>query len=568
MPDNVPNRVPTRTPQKTPSGTDQMSQPAKTPFIVTRSDHKGVLACGLSQGACRAGLVPGMRLAEARSIVPDLVNINEDPGLYAHHQTRLLKHLDRYSPWIAPDRVLMRDNLGGEGGFWLEMTGGSHLFGGEETLIKQAQRDINKLGFSCKAGMADSAGAAWASARFHAGDGILSLPAHHDAARGFPIEGLRLSPDILATLHRLGIRQLQDVADLPRATLTTRLGPDVLQRLDQFYGRLPEHLNFHVPDQPWLIRQQYGEPLGDAANLEAAVAQMIVQLCTQLQSENKGLRRIILRCVRVDGRAHTVQITTSTACQSARHIDRLLAEKMPGVDTGFGIEEVILYAPWVEHVAFRQISLDASASQNGNTIALAELFDRIGHHLGPRDQLFRPGHHASHLPEKATIRQPVGAAPSPASLPGIHLPKRPIRLMNPPEPVQVLHRTANGAPATLRWRRMDLEITTISGPERLCPEWWDYLDQAGFALHELTRDYFRVHDHTGRWLWLCRTLGRSQTEPASEMSFAPAFKTSDLAPTTTIQGELPLAAPALHMAEPCEHNRTFQDLWSVHGLFA
>ncbi|WP_085585298.1 Y-family DNA polymerase [Thalassospira mesophila] len=548
------------------SGTDQTSQPAKTPFLVTRSDHKGVLACGLSQGARLAGLQPGMRLSEARSIVPDLVNINEDPGLYARYQTKLIKHLDRYSPWIAPDRVLMRDNLAGEGGFWLEMTGGSHLFGGEETLIRQVQRDLTKLGFSCKAGMADSAGAAWACARFHAGDGILSLPAHHDAARSFPIEGLRLSPDILATLHRLGIRHLHDVADLPRATLTTRLGPDVLQRLDQFYGRLPEHLNFHLPDQPWLIRQQYGEPLGDAANLEAAIAQMIAQLCTQLQRENKGLRRIILRCVRVDGHAHTVQITTSTACQSAPHIDRLLAEKMPGVDTGFGIEEVIIYAPWVEHVAFRQISLDTTSTQQGNATALAELFDRIGHHLGPRDQLFRPGHHASHLPENAASRQPVGVAPSPARLPDIDLPKRPIRLIDPPEPVQILRCTTNGAPAALRWRRMDLEITTITGPERICPEWWDHLDQTGFALHALTRDYFRIHDHTGRWLWICRTLGRSQTDPEPDMSFAPSFKTGFAPPTPSIQGTLSVTTS--QPPKPRKNTRTLLDLWSVHGLFA
>lgn len=550
----------------TSSDTDQTSQPATTPFIVTRSDHKGVLTCGLSQGARRAGLQPGMRLAEARSIMPDLVNINEDPGLYARHQTRLIQHLDRYSPWIAPDRVLMRDNLAGEGGFWLEMTGGCHLFGGEETLIKQAQHDLTTLGFSCKAGMADSAGAAWACARFHAGDRILSLPAHHNTARGFPVEGLRLSPDILTTLHRLGIRQLQDVADLPRATLTTRLGADVLQKLDQFYGRLPEHLNFHLPDQPWLIRQKYGEPLGDAANLEAAVRQMVAQLCTQLQNENKGLRRIILRCVRVDGHAHTVQITTSTACQSAPHIDRLLAEKMPGVDTGFGIEEIILYAPWVEHVAFRQINLDANVGQNGNSIALVQLFDRIGHHLGPRDQLFRPGHHACHLPEKATNRQPVGTPPSAARLPDIHLPKRPIRLIDPPEPVQILHRTADGAPATLRWRRMDLEITAISGPERLCPEWWDHLDQGGFALHEQTRDYFHIHDHTGRWLWLCRTLGCRPTEPASDMSFAPSFKTGFVTPTPSTQDELSVTTS--QPPKPRKNTRTLQELWSVHGLFA
>jgi protein ImuB len=494
-----------------------------TPHVITRSDHKGVLVCGLNAAAQKAGLHGGMRLSDARSILPDLQDSPEDTELCEGKFARLVRFMDRYSPWIAPDRELHAHGLHGDAGMWLEITGGSHLFGGESDMIKQILRDMKSQGTAARVAIADTAGAAWAAARCHPGasyERILSLPRDHAVAAGFPVSCLRLSDDISAVLSRLGLKQLGDITPLPRANITTRLGPDVLHRLDQFYGRLPEHLNFELPDTPWLIKQGFGEPLGSADTLAHAIESMVADLCAKLRAENLGLRRLIVRSIRVDGHPHTITTTTGTACQSESHVLRLLAEKMPGVDTGFGIEQVIVYAPWVEHVAFRQVRLDRKNDDSSDTIALAQLLDRIAHHLGPKDILYRPAHHASHLPERAAIRQsPTGPA-KPARLLDAPLPKRPIRLIDPPEPVDVMERSASGAPTKLRWRKMVIEVLRADGPERICPEWWDYLDRDNYALSQMTRDYFRICDQQGRMIWLFRS------------------------------------------------GHAGQDIWSVHGLFA
>ncbi|MEQ8391929.1 MAG: DNA polymerase Y family protein [Thalassospira sp.] len=494
------------------------------PHVITRVDHKGVFVCGLNKAAYKAGVHGGMRLSDARSILPDLQNTSEQPDIYETHLTHMIRGMDRYSPWVAPDRELHDRTLNGDAGLWLEITGGSHLFGGEGAMIAHILRDMKSRGYGARVAIADTAGAAWAAARCHPGqasDRILSLPADHAIAAGFPVSSLRLSDDVIALLSRLGLKHLGDITPLPRANITTRLGPDVLHRLDQFYGRLPEHLNFELPDHPWLIRQSFGEPLGDAANLAHAVESMMEKLCSGLRADNLGLRRLILRCVRVDGQAHTITTTTGIPCQSASHILRLLAEKVPGVDTGFGVEHVILYASWVEHVAFRQVRLDRKQDDSSDTIALAQLLDRISHHLGPRDILYRPAHHASHLPERAAIRQsPTGAARQPSRLADAPLPRRPVRLIDPPEPVDVIERTASGAPSKLRWRKMMIDVLRAEGPERICPEWWENLDRDNYALSYMTRDYFRICDQNGRMLWLFRS------------------------------------------------GHAGQDIWSVHGLFA
>ncbi|WP_249278107.1 Y-family DNA polymerase [Thalassospira xiamenensis] len=487
--------------------------PKPEPVVITRADHKGVLVCGSDKAAQSRGLAPGMRLAEARSIYPALRDLPEQPDLYERHLGRLIRAMDRYSPWVARDRFQQETGQdgpmdGGDAGLWLEITGGSHLFGGESALLELVLRDVKSRGYAGRAAIADTAGAAWGAARCHpapAEQRILSLPRDHDIAAGFPISALRLPEQTRVTLFRLGLKHLGDITPMPRAHITTRLGPEVLQRLDQFYGRLPEHLNFNLPDRPWLIRRSFGEPLGDAANLAIAVESMITELCDNLAQENLGLRRIILRCVRVDGHTHTITLGTGSPCQSAPHVLRLLSEKMPGVDTGFGIEQVIVYAPWVEHVAFRQSRLDQQQEETTDQIALAQLIDRISHHLGPRDMLFHPGHHASHLPERASVRQAVNARTYPARRTDMTLPKRPVRLIDPPEPVEILARDTNGTPSRLRWRKMAVDIIHAEGPERICPEWWQCLDQDEYALSPKTRDYFRIRDQAGRLLWAFRT---------------------------------------------------------------
>lgn len=478
------------------------------PLVITRADHKGVLVCGLNGAAYKSGLQGAMRLSDARSILPDLENIPEEPQRYETELIRLVRLMDRYSPWVAPDRALHTRSLQGDAGLWLDITGGSHLFGGEAAMMRSVLRDVQARSFHARAAIADTAGAAWAAARSHPGapeQRILHLPRDHAIAAGFPVSCLRLADDLLTLLFRLGLKHLGDIVPLPRANITTRLGPGVLQRLDQFYGRLPEHLNFELPKHRWLIRRNFGEPLGDAASLAQAVETMMGELCERLRNENLGLRRIILRCVRVDGHTHTIAVTTGSPCQIARHVLRLLTEKMPGVDTGFGIEEVILHAPWVEHISFRQVRLDRKQDDCGEAVALAQLIDRITHHLGPGDTLFRPGHYASHLPERAAMRQAPAGPAKPARLDSVQLPRRPVRLIDPPEPVDILACSETGAPTRLRWRKMEVEILRAEGPERICPEWWEHLDRHDFAIGQQTRDYFRVCDQKGRMLWLFRS---------------------------------------------------------------
>ena len=74
---------------------------------------------------------------------------------------RLLEGLadwcDRYTPLVALD---------GSDGLLLDVTGCTHLFGGEQAMASDLVSRLYGFGFSVRIGLAATPGAAWAAARF------------------------------------------------------------------------------------------------------------------------------------------------------------------------------------------------------------------------------------------------------------------------------------------------------------------------------------------------------------------------------------------------------------------
>lgn len=81
---------------------------------------------------------------------------------------------------------------------------------------------------------------------------------------------------------------------------------------------------------------------------------------------------------------------------------------------------------------------------------------------------------------------------------------RPSRLLAEPFEIQVMAMSPDGPVLQisglpdLAGRAGNRIITTSIGPERLGGEWW--------RRREATRDYFRVQDHDGSWLWIFRDV--------------------------------------------------------------
>jgi protein ImuB len=71
-----------------------------------------------------------------------------------------------------------------------------------------------------------------------------------------------------------------------------------------------------------------------------------------------------------------------------------------------------------------------------------------------------------------------------------------VRLLAPPEPVEVVAPVPDDPPMLFRWRGAVHRVRWADGPERLCPEWWRREGEP--------RDYYRVEDMDGSRFWLFR----------------------------------------------------------------
>ena len=440
------------------------------------------------------GLAPGMRLADARALLPRLAAAEARPAEDRRGLARLALWCSRFTPCCATD---------GDNGLLLDIAGCAHLFGGETAMAAAVETRLAGLGIEAQTGLADTPAAAWALARFGRDGRRLAAPGATLAALApLPVEALRIASGDARLLRRLGLTTIGAAAALPRAALARRFdrrlqgreGDEaVLHRLDRALGRRPDPVASLPPPPTCLARLAFAEPLADLTGLEAALARLVEDLCAALERAGLGARELRLLFCRVDGAAAGRRVSTARATRDAAHLVRLFAGKIETVDPGFGIDAMALHAVRAEPLAPAQFRLAGDGRGSGD---LAPLIDRLQARLGA-GSVFRLEPVESHLPERAERRAAPGPDGNPwPARPG--LPQRPFRLFDRPEPVEAVAEVPDGPPVLFVWRRLRRRIARAEGPERIEPEWW------ADGPEDAPRDYYRVEDAEGRRYWLFR----------------------------------------------------------------
>lgn len=514
------------------------------PFVTSAASAGGLRIVAVNLHAAEAGVLPGMPLADARALAPGLEVAAADPLSDNEQLARLAAWCGSFSPWTAPE-------AGGSGpdgaGIWLDASGCAHLFGGEEELLRELIERVQRLGFGVRAAIADTAGAAWAVARFGAagaeGDSrCVLVPAGETQAAlaPLPIAGLRLPGPTIEGLAVLGIRRISDLVTMPRAPLVARFGSIVTERLDRALGVVKEPISPLVPEAPYRERLGLAEPIGTREAIEAVLAHLLTDLCTRLDRDYMGVRRLDFALFRVDGNVAHVRIGTSRPVREPKHLARLFAEHLEGLDLGEGIEVLTLTAQTVEALAADQLEMPGPGLEHALASAnVAALVDRLTNRLGA-DAVVRLTERQSHVPEHAGITVAAArSAPAEPVTPPAGRGERPLRLFPKPFLIEAVAPVPDGPPVLFRWRRVLHRIARAEGPERIAPEWWRTSLAWMTPWEETTRDYYRVEDESGRRFWVYREgLYPLATAPAQDEEGGEPF--------------LPGMTPR----------------WFVHGLFA
>lgn len=357
---------------------------------------------------------------------------------------------------------------------------------------------LDRWGVPARGAAADTAGAAWALARFGPDRTVVASGGQREALADLPVAALRLDAAAQAQLPRLGLHRVGQLYALPRVQLAKRFGLAFTQRMDQALGAAGEALAFQRPASPWFDRLAFFEPISAPDDLARVAADVLALICKRLEAEGRGARRFEVVFHRLDGKAFTVPTGLARPGRDAVRLARLVAPRLDVVDPGFGIDAVTVHAFAVEPLGQGQGRLDA---ERDAAEALAPLVDRLVNRLG-EGRVWRPDPVESHLPERAVARAAPLAPPPAARSWDPDLP-RPTRLLRKPEPiVAVAAELPDYPPRQFVWRGRAHRVLRAEGPERIGQEWWRG-DFSAIGPGKI-RDYYRVEDEAGGRFWIYR----------------------------------------------------------------
>ena len=213
------------------------------PFVTVTDSNGRLIIDAANPRATRAGLTPGMPLADARAIVPGVIVRPADPAADALALERLARWADRFTPRVMPDGT---DTL------FLDIAGCTRLFGCEEALTASLRSALEGFGLTARLALADTPGAAWALTRYGAGDSAV-VPSGTGpeglkrALAQLPVAALRLSGDVAEALVSFGLDRICTLFPIEPVELIRRFGTEPVRRLEQALGRLDEPI---VPLRP------------------------------------------------------------------------------------------------------------------------------------------------------------------------------------------------------------------------------------------------------------------------------------------------------------------------------
>jgi protein ImuB len=186
------------------------------PLVVSEGSGPHARVVAAAAPARARGVRTGVHsVAQARAVAADLVVRPRDPAVEASAMRALAD--------VAAS-LASRCERAADGAVYLDAAGATHLTGSERGLASALVARAARVGLEARVGV----GASKTVARLAAlhGDGCEVVPA--GAELGFlaplPLACLAPPPDVAATLGRWGVHRLGDLARLPLAEVTTRLG--------------------------------------------------------------------------------------------------------------------------------------------------------------------------------------------------------------------------------------------------------------------------------------------------------------------------------------------------------
>ena len=278
-----------KTSSKPPLGvvlvTDDHAEPGAESLRAT-----AVLAAA-DERARRYGVRPGQTLAEARALVAGLSVREVTERTVREHLGRIAETAMRFGAPVSfepPDTV------------WVDITGAAHLMGGEAALAAELAACVRALGHVARVAVSDGPRLARAFARWESPnrlmDGCAVVTSQETVERlsALPVLALPLDEERASWLVRLGVLTVGDLARLPRAAASSRLGEHARIVLDLLEGRDDTVLVAYDPPAAPTEEITWDDPANSSEPLLFALRGLVARLSARLEGRGEAVQSLDL----------------------------------------------------------------------------------------------------------------------------------------------------------------------------------------------------------------------------------------------------------------------------------
>jgi protein ImuB len=331
-----------------------------------------------------------------------------------------------------------------------------------------------------------------------------------------PLHTLAAAWPHLATLSQMGCTTWGQLAAMPRGGISRRFGVDLLNALDQAYGRKPETYSWLTVPEVFVVRHELHANVENASGLLFTASRQLKLLQAWLRARHQGIVACQFTWLLDIRRNAPPQggfiVQTAQATQDIKHLERLLAEHLDRIE---------LPAP-AHTLELRSLRSEALPQQTQNLLLEEErsgeplhyFIERVASKLGA-GAIRRPLLQADHRPEAAQIWVSAAQAGSSAEVSQTH---------DASHSSQASNASNAFRPAWLMARPLRLlvrddkpyyqgPLKLIQGPERLessvlvqaTPPYESESESASEAMPEpVARDYFIAWNAHAGLLWVFR----------------------------------------------------------------
>ncbi len=254
-----------------------------------------------------AGVKPGMRLGEALATCPSLALVERDPAGVEREWEGVLRRLEDAGFAVDPVEP---------GVVVFETRGVERLYGGAQAALERALAAVGST-WDPRIGAAGRRFTALAAASVARPGQILIVADKEE--RGFleplPLSLLPLSADRYAELEGLGLRRIGELAQLPPAAVSERLGADGRKAWRLAHGGRKARVRGRSPAAELAEVLVLPDAVANELTLRRALGSLLERLLARPERAGRPFRKLALAARLVDGGSwrRTVTLRDATA---------------------------------------------------------------------------------------------------------------------------------------------------------------------------------------------------------------------------------------------------------------